>query len=120
MDGLLYGFPCNDFSNAGETKGLEGKFGPLYSFGVKYLNLRDPKFFLAENVSGISGANSGNAFAKILSDLNNAGIKGYKLTVHKYRFEEYGIPQARHRFIIIGIRYQQNPCKGDIIKHKST
>jgi len=104
VDGLLYGFPCNDFSNAGETKGLEGKFGPLYSFGVKYLNLRNPKFFLAENVSGISGANSGNAFAKILSDLNNAGIKGYKLTVHKYRFEEYGIPQARHRFIIIGIR----------------
>ena len=30
---------------------------------------------------------------KILSDLEKAG-KGYNLTVHKYKFEEYGIPQA--------------------------
>ena len=104
VDGFLYGFPCNDFSNVGETKGLDGKYGPLYSYGVSYLNHHNSKFFLAENVSGISGANSGNAFSQILDDLKNAGDFGYTLTVHKYRFEEYGIPQARHRFIIIGIR----------------
>jgi len=104
VDGFLYGFPCNDFSNVGETKGLDGEFGPLYSYGVKYLNQHNSKFFLAENVSGISGANSGTALSKILNELEDAGKSGYELTVHKYKFEDYGIPQARHRFIIIGIR----------------
>jgi len=104
VDGFLYGFPCNDFSNVGETKGLDGKYGPLYSYGVNYINLRNPKFLLAENVGGISSANYGNAFLKILDELKNAGKYGYNLTVHKYKFEDYEIPQARHRFIIIGIR----------------
>ena len=104
VDGFLYGFPCNDFSMVGESKGLDGKFGPLYSYGVNYINYHDPKFFLAENVSGISSANSGNAFHIILDALENAGRHGYELTIHKYKFEEYGIPQARHRFIIIGVR----------------
>ena len=104
VDGFLYGFPCNDFSMVGESKGLDGKFGPLYSYGVKYINYHQPKFFLAENVSGISSANSGNAFETILNELKNAGKHNYELTVHKFKFEEYGIPQARHRFIIIGIR----------------
>jgi len=107
VDGFLYGFPCNDFSMVGESKGLDGKFGPLYSYGVSYINHHSPKFFLAENVSGISSSNSGKAFKKILSELTNAG-EGYRLTIHKYKFEEYGVPQSRHRFIIIGIRNDFN------------
>ena len=104
VDGFLYGFPCNDFSITGETKGLNGKYGPLYSYGVQYINQCNPKFFFAENVSGISSANSGAAFKLILKDLAEAGKHGYKLTVHLYKFEDYGIPQARHRIIIIGMR----------------
>ena len=63
---------------------------------------KNPMFFLAENVSGISNANSGSAFTKILEELASAGKKGYDITVHKYKFEEYSIPQARHRFRVIG------------------
>ena len=104
VDGFLYGFPCNDFSNVGETKGLEGNYGPLYSYGVKYINKNNPKFIFAENVSGLSNANSGQAFKQILNELKNAGRHGYNLTSHLYKFEEYGVPQARHRYIIIGFR----------------
>lgn len=104
VDGFLYGFPCNDFSNVGETKGLKGKFGPLYSYGVEYINKFNPKFIFAENVSGLSSANSGDAFKQILKDLAEAGEFGYKLTIHLYKFEDYGVPQARHRVIIIGMR----------------
>ncbi len=35
IDGLSFGFPCNDFSVVGEQKGIEGVFGPLYAYGVK-------------------------------------------------------------------------------------
>ena len=104
VDGFLYGFPCNDFSNVGETKGLDGSYGPLYSYGVKYIKKNNPKFIFAENVSGLSNANSGNAFKKILNELERAGKFGYELTTHLYKFEEYGVPQARHRYIIVGIR----------------
>ena len=104
VDGFLYGFPCNDFSIVGETRGLDGKYGPLYRYGVKFINQSNPLFIFAENVSGLSGANSGTAFKQILNELANAGDYGYTLTTHLFKFEDYGIPQARHRYIIIGFR----------------
>lgn len=103
-DGFLYGFPCNDFSIVGETKGLDGVYGGLFSYGVKYINHANPLFFFAENVSGLSSANEGKAFKLILNALNHAGKFGYTITANLYKFEDYGIPQARHRYILIGIR----------------
>lgn len=104
VDGFLYGFPCNDFSQVGESLGLKGKFGRLYEYGVVYINHANPLFIFAENVSGIGSSNSGKAFELILSELNNAGLYGYDLAVHHFKFEEYGVPQARHRYIIVGTR----------------
>lgn len=101
IDALAFGFPCNDFSVVGEQKGFNGEYGPLYTYGVKVLKKHKPQWFLAENVGGIRSANDGSAFKKILKDLEKSG---YRLYPHLYKFEEYGIPQARHRMIIIGIR----------------
>jgi len=101
IDALAFGFPCNDYSVVGKQKGIDGEYGPLYSYGVKALKLFKPKWFLAENVSGLKNANNGRDFGKILSELQDVG---YKLYPNLYKFEEYGVPQARHRIIIIGIR----------------
>ncbi len=101
VDGLAFGFPCNDFSIVGEQKGIDGVYGPLYSYCVKAINYFKPKWFLAENVGGLRNSNDGNAFLNILDEFKR---EGYKLTPHLYKFEKYGIPQARHRIIIIGIR----------------
>lgn len=102
IDGLIFGFPCNDFSLVGQSKGLHGNYGPLYKHGIKILKRKDnPKWFIAENVSGLASSNEGKAFKQILTEMQNAG---YKLNAHKYKFEEYGIPQRRHRIIIVGIR----------------
>jgi DNA (cytosine-5)-methyltransferase 1 len=100
IDGLAFGFPCNDFSQVGERKGFDGEFGPLYTYGVKALEKFQPDWFLAENVGGIR-AHGGAALRQVLADLVAAG---YRLYPHYYRFEQYGVPQARHRMIIIGIR----------------
>ncbi len=104
VDGFCFGFPCNDFSNVGESKGLDGTYGSLYTYGIKYIERHNPKFIFAENVSGISSSNSGHAFRKIIDNIEDAGRYGYKLTTHYYKFEEYGVPQARHRYIIVGFR----------------
>ena len=101
IDALAFGFPCNDYSVVGEQRGMDGVYGPLYSYGVNALNRFRPQWFLAENVGGLRNANEGTAFARILAELREAG---YVITPHLYKFEDYGIPQARHRLIIVGIR----------------
>lgn len=101
IDCFAFGFPCNDFSVVGEQKGFDGTYGPLYTYGVKVLKKFRPLWFLAENVGGIRSANDGSAFNKILSDLKSVG---YRVYPNLYKFEDYGVPQARHRVIIVGIR----------------
>ncbi len=104
---LAFGFPCNDFSLVGKQQGVNGQYGHLYKAGIMAIKHMDPFWFIAENVSGIHSANQGVAFRKILSDLKVAGKHGYRLTAHLYKFEDYGVPQTRHRFIVVGIRKDQ-------------
>lgn len=105
IDGLAFGFPCNDFSIVGEKKGLNGTYGPLYSYGVKVLRHYKPKFFIAENVGGLRSDREGQTLSMILSELE---ASGYRITPNYYEFEKYGVPQMRHRVIIVGFRNDLN------------
>ncbi|CAG7844667.1 Modification methylase AplI [Pseudoclavibacter triregionum] len=97
IDGFAFGFPCNDFSVVGERKSFDGTFGPLYTYGVKALDRWQPRWFLAENVGGIT---ADGALNRVMADL---AAQGYRLNAHLYNFADYGVPQARRRVIIIGI-----------------
>lgn len=99
INALAFGFPCNDYSLVGKRKGMEGEYGPLYTYGVKALKKFSPDWFLAENVSGLRADKT--AFRQIMKEFYNCG---YDLYPHMYNFEEYGIPQMRHRVIIVGIQ----------------
>jgi DNA (cytosine-5)-methyltransferase 1 len=101
IDGFAFGFPCNDFSIVGEQKGFDGNFGALYTYGIKVLRKFQPKFFVAENVGGLRNNNEGNAFQTIIDELI---AEGYNVVANLYKFENYELPQARHRIIIVGIR----------------
>ncbi len=101
IDGLVFGFPCNDFSVVGDRKGISGQFGGLYRWGIKALEVKKPSFFVAENVSGLGSSGKSQDFKIILNALEGAG---YDIFVHLYKFEQYGVPQARHRIIIVGFR----------------
>ena len=102
IEGLAFGFPCNDFSTVGERKGLEGEFGPLYTHGIQVLNAKTPRWFVAENVEGLIHRDKGRIWKQIEKEMMEAG-PGYVLTTHLYRFEQYGVPQYRARLVIIGI-----------------
>lgn len=111
INALAFGFPCNSFSQVGKRKGLgDEKFGELYKTGISVIEAYAPDWFVAENVSGISKSSDEEhddaswEFVKILKDLANAGV-GYNVVAHLYKFEEYGVPQARHRYVIVGIRH---------------
>ena len=126
IDGLLFGFPCNDFSLVGKKEKMEGKFGGLYRYACKVLNFFEPEFFVAENVTSLSKKLKFNSseqvlvkdvfnkeklqnqnyqnFKKIMGDLANCSEHGYRIYADNYKFEEYGIPQTRHRIILVGFR----------------
>lgn len=101
IDAFAFGFPCNDFSIVGEQKGFKGTYGPLYSYGIRVIKKFQPKFFIAENVGGLKNNNEGKAFQTIIDELID---QGYNVVANLYKFENYEIPQARHRIIIVGIR----------------
>ena len=126
IDGLLFGFPCNDFSLVGKNEKMEGKFGGLYKYACKVLNFFEPEFFVAENVTSLSKKLKFNSseqvlvkdvfdkeklqnqnyqnFKKIMGDLANCSKHGYRIYADNYKFEEYGVPQSRHRIILVGFR----------------
>ena len=95
--GLAFGFPCNDFSMVGEKKGTNGYFGGLFRHAVRALEECRPDWFIAENVPGLM-ARGGEDIMQAFADC------GYRVSVHVYRFEEYGVPQRRHRVIAVGLR----------------
>lgn len=99
ISGLAFGFPCNDFSMVGERKGTQGYFGGLYKFAEQAIRELQPTWFIAENVPGLLASGGHD----IMQEFANAG-PGYRLSVHVYRFEEYGVPQKRWRVIGVGVR----------------
>lgn len=101
IDGLAFGFPCNDFSVVNDRQGTAGRYGRLYLWGVHALKLFQPLFFVAENVGGLTSSGGKKDFATICDDLVSAG---YEISWQMYRFEQYGVPQNRHRVIIVGFR----------------
>ncbi len=101
IDALSFGFPCNDYSLAGDRHGMQGRYGSLYMYGIEALNHYRPQWFLAENVGGLKSADGGRALATIANEMKTSG---YRVYPHLYAFEKYGIPQSRHRIVIVGIR----------------
>lgn len=99
VDGLAFGFPCNDFSMIRGGTGKGGYFSGLYTEAVRALNVNTPDWFIAENVPGILSMGG----TEIMGSFANAG-PGYRVSVHEYAFEQYGVPQARRRVIGVGVR----------------
>ena len=67
VDGLAFGFPCNDFSIVGEHRGIRGKYGGLYRWCVRALQELQPTFFIAENVRGMASSGRKSDLGRILS-----------------------------------------------------
>ncbi len=98
VDGLAFGFPCNDFSLVGERKGTRGYFGGLYREASRALDEVRPTWFIAENVPGLMSSGG----EKILGEFSRAG-NGYDVAIHLYKFDQYGVPQRRARIVAVGI-----------------
>ena len=102
-DGIIGGPPCQSWSEAGAMKGIEDKRGQLFFDFIRILEAKQPKFFLAENVSGMLLGRHSNALENIKELFRNAGI-GYELSFEMVNACDYNVPQDRKRVIFVGIR----------------
>ncbi len=104
-DGIIGGPPCQSWSEAGSLKGIEDKRGQLFFDFIRILEKKQPKFFLAENVSGMLAARHNIALENIKKMFDEAG---YNLSVKLLNAVDFKVPQDRKRLIFIGIRKDLN------------
>lgn len=100
-DVVVGGFPCQGFSLANRLRTLEDDRNQLYRFFYNTIKIKQPKFFIAENVKGILSLGKGEAIKQIVSDFEAAG---YITSVNLVNMANYGVPQTRQRVLIIGQR----------------
>lgn len=99
---LCAGFPCQNYSKAGDQLGLEcPKWGDLVDFIVAILNFHKPRMLIMENVPNLMRHEGGETWKGIRKRLVNAG---YDISEAKLSPEMFGIPQTRERAFIVGRR----------------
>jgi len=126
---LLGGPPCQAYSIVGRSRNQrtildadEDDRVDLYKQYLRIIEAHRPAVFVMENVKGLLSARSksNSIFEKIIKDLKEPGYRIFSLVKKPrnnlfddpefepkdfvIRCEEYGIPQTRHRVILLGIR----------------
>lgn len=107
IDLVAGGPPCQGFSMAGKRMEDDERNQLVFSY-IAFIRLVRPKLLLFENVKGFTysfdKAKNPKAipYSKIVVEqLENLG---YDVTPHIINFAEFGVPQRRKRFILVGVR----------------
>jgi len=100
-DGIIGGPPCQSWSEAGALRGIDDKRGQLFFDFIRILKAKKPKFFLAENVSGMLATRHSEALKNIIKLFEESG---YSVTYKLLNTSDYGVPQDRKRVIFVGYR----------------
>lgn len=106
-DGIIGGPPCQSWSEAGSLRGINDKRGQLFFDFIRILEDKQPKFFLAENVSGMLLDRHSEALKNIKKLFKNAGT-GYELSFQLLNASDFDVPQDRKRVFFVGIRKDLN------------
>lgn len=100
-DGIIGGPPCQSWSEAGSLRGIHDSRGKLFYDFIRILKAKQPKFFLAENVSGMLATRHSEALKNIKRMFKNCG---YKLSFELLNASDFNVPQDRKRVFFVGIR----------------
>ncbi|HJF68550.1 MAG TPA: DNA cytosine methyltransferase, partial [Staphylococcus kloosii] len=100
-DMVVGGSPCQSFSVAGKQAGFEDTRGTLFFEYAKVVKETQPKYFLFENVKGMTSHDQGNTIRVVLETFNELG---YYIDFNVFNSKYYGVPQNRERIYILGKR----------------
>jgi DNA (cytosine-5)-methyltransferase 1 len=118
VDMITGGPPCQGFSTAGK-RNEEDKRNKLINSYIKFVEFVQPKILFFENVKGFTmefdkNRSKGKKYSDyVTKKLDKLGYDVYPKLVN---FSEYGVPQKRCRFILVGVR--KEICKQKGLKAK--
>lgn len=100
---LAAGFPCQDLSQCGLTKGIEGRNSGLIGCVFELLTRRSmsPDWLLLENVPFMLRLNGGEAMRRVTDSLEGLGFRWAYRVIDARAF---GLPQRRERVILLASR----------------
>lgn len=103
VDMIAAGFPCQDLSQAGLTRGIEGAQSGLVSHVFELLQRRRVPWVLLENVPFMLQLNRGKALDYVLSAMEQLG---YRWAYRVIDTRAFGLPQRRERVYIVASLHQ--------------
>jgi len=110
VDLVAGGPPCQGFSLAGRRVECDVRNQLVFSY-IEFIQLVRPKLLLFENVKGFTCAfdkqKNPNAIPYSVIVTEKLRKLGYDVHGEVMDFSEYGVPQKRKRFILVGIRTQK-------------
>ena len=102
-DLLLGSYPCQSFTMGGNRDPESHRDASLYLEFHRVLGIAQPKYFIAENVSGLKWLNSGEYLDTHIEVFKRVG-EGYNVSVATLNAKDYGVPADRKRVIFVGVR----------------
>ena len=105
---VLGGYPCQSFTLGGRRRPSTDKRSLLYVQFARCVDQLSPKYFVAENVTGMKGLEGGKWLQQQLQLFVDLGKHGYRLTAKLVKAEDFGVPQRRRRLFIVGVRRDLN------------
>ena len=101
FDLLISGFPCQSFSIVGKREGFNNKEkGQIIFYLAEILKIKQPQFFILENVKGLITHNQGKTLKTILNLLKKAN---YFVDYKVLNSLNFSLPQSRERVYFVGI-----------------
>jgi DNA (cytosine-5)-methyltransferase 1 len=104
VDLITGGYPCQSFSMGGNRAPVNDPRTYLFKEFARVVSSVSPRYFVAENVSGLKSVEDGQWLRLQLQTFSTAGTHGYNISSHVLNARDYGVPQRRKRVFIVGIR----------------
>lgn len=105
IDVVVGGAPCQGFSLIGK-RALDDPRNSLVFHYVRLISELQPKYFVFENVKGLTLGKHRKFLDEIIAALRDSGYN----VLENYRVlnsADYGVPQDRHRLFLMGARHDQ-------------
>ena len=99
VDVVIGGPPCQGFSMANRQRLINDPRNILYKYYVKAIEKLKPKFFIMENVKGMS-----NVADQVIEDFHDLNSVRYEVASHIFNAKDFSVPQNRERLIFVGVR----------------
>ena len=97
---LAGGPPCQGFSIQRRGSDMDPRNQLVFQY-AKLVDELYPKYFVMENVTGIAGKRGKTILEQLMDELKNIG---YEVHIKLLDAQDYGVPQRRKRYIIVGER----------------